>query len=271
MKILIVCIQGITSNLLANKLTEYSASKYEYISVGASDIEKYFTEVDIIVLTPQVKNQYNILSKRKDIYGFKVYKISDNTLSLSNIPNTHNKIVNLIESDKSGIDKSTIYKLNKATLTFLLTYFVLIALLAVFKINFNLNFINEIYTFILYCMPFFAILRFGFEFGKLTLTSKGITAMVGLMTFLTFQIYELGVNDFGKLEYIPFLNTKLILNYKNMLLAMFSLIIYKIIELKISDYAKVKGYITSGYFSLNLIGSVFIYYLFLFFVLFIFF
>ena len=61
-KVIIVCIQGVTSSVMAKKLNILAKQKnenYEFQAVSVADIHDYLDESDYVLLTPQVKSKFN--------------------------------------------------------------------------------------------------------------------------------------------------------------------------------------------------------------------
>ena len=60
--VVIVCIQGVTSSVMAkrlNTLAEQKNENYVFKAVSVSDIKDYLEDSDYILLTPQIKNKFN--------------------------------------------------------------------------------------------------------------------------------------------------------------------------------------------------------------------
>ena len=58
--ILIICIQGLTSGILARKLNMIAEERneaYSFLSAGIADAEKHLDWADYLILTPQVRDR----------------------------------------------------------------------------------------------------------------------------------------------------------------------------------------------------------------------
>jgi Phosphotransferase system cellobiose-specific component IIB len=100
MKILIVCIQGLTSGILAKRMTEISRERgdnHEFHACSQFDLEKYQEWADVILLTTQVKSIRGAIEKQ---YGTakKIFVISEESMSFSQINSTYQQILHQISN-----------------------------------------------------------------------------------------------------------------------------------------------------------------------------
>ena len=69
--VVIVCIQGVTSSVMAkrlNTLAEQKNENYVFKAVSVSDIKDYLEDSDYILLTPQIKNKFNEIDRMSKDY-----------------------------------------------------------------------------------------------------------------------------------------------------------------------------------------------------------
>lgn len=95
--ILLLCASGVTSSLLAQKLNEVvenDLNDYYLISCSVCDVAKYVNDTVIMLLTPQVRFNYD---KIQQMYPDKyILKIDNNDYKQLNIDNIFEMIKNQI-------------------------------------------------------------------------------------------------------------------------------------------------------------------------------
>ncbi len=106
--ILIVCIQGLTSGILAGKLNqtaEKNREEYRFLSAGIAEAEKHLDWADYVILTPQVKDRTHSLQENARQNQAVCLTLADTMISFQNIQETYGNITSAIEPEKPGTDR----------------------------------------------------------------------------------------------------------------------------------------------------------------------
>lgn len=118
MKILIVCIQGLTSGILAKRMTDIShdhGDGHEFRACSQFDLDQYQEWADVILLTTQVRS---IAKRVEDQYKKKkVLIISEESMAFSQVNTTYQQILRLISiSNNKKLSWSTFLHVMENTL-----------------------------------------------------------------------------------------------------------------------------------------------------------
>lgn len=100
MKILIVCIQGLTSGILAKRMTAIShdhGDDHEFRACSQFDLAQYQEWADVILLTAQVKSIRSEIEK-KYAGSKKIFVISEESMSFSQVNTTYQEILHQINA-----------------------------------------------------------------------------------------------------------------------------------------------------------------------------
>lgn len=99
MNILIVCIQGMTSGVMAKRLNEIAKEKNEDFSFracGWAKVNENLRWADVGVLTPQVKGFLDVITPQFEQYNIPCIQVSTLDISFNRIPNTYENITFLV-------------------------------------------------------------------------------------------------------------------------------------------------------------------------------
>ena len=111
--VVIVCIQGVTSSVMAkrlNTLAEQKNENYVFKAVSVSDIKDYLEDSDYILLTPQIKNKFNEIDRMSKDYHCEIGILEERSVSFNNIELTYNNLKSIIEKDCYKISELTALK-----------------------------------------------------------------------------------------------------------------------------------------------------------------
>lgn len=100
MNILIVCIQGMTSGVMANRLNEIANEKkgnYTFRACGWTKVNEHLNWADIAILTPQVKGYLNIIIPQLEHHQIKNIQVGSTDLSFNRILTTYENLIYLVQ------------------------------------------------------------------------------------------------------------------------------------------------------------------------------
>lgn len=105
-RVIIVCIQGVTSSVMARKLNILAKEKndiYHFIAVGIDDLDQYLVGTNFILLTPQVKSKVNDIQKLIANTTCEVGVIGDSSISFNHIELTYQNLKTIIEKKDKNL------------------------------------------------------------------------------------------------------------------------------------------------------------------------
>lgn len=107
-KVIIVCIQGVTSSIMAKKLNILAKQKnenYTFKAVSVADINDYLDDSDYILLTPQVKTKFNEIFIMSKECHCEIGILEERSVSFNNIELTYNNLKSIIEKETHEISE----------------------------------------------------------------------------------------------------------------------------------------------------------------------
>lgn len=188
--ILIVCIQGLTSSIMAKKLTMCTKNHEEafvFRATSIESIEEYKEWADVILITPQIESS---IQKIKNITGEKQIKIlAKSTLAIGSPEMTYKNIKKILVEENEKISFINVLK----HLLYDAFYLCLVVLLLgsvceIFYIKTQMKLFHELYIKSAGVLYFYMACFLGGRMGHYTNESKQIFGMMGLSTVLTFVI-----------------------------------------------------------------------------------
>lgn len=112
-KVIIVCIQGVTSSVMAKKLNILAKQKnenYEFQAVSVADIHDYLDEPDYVLLTPQVKSKFNDIFNMSKDYHCEIGILEESNVSFNNIELTYYNLKSIIEKENREMSVWSAFK-----------------------------------------------------------------------------------------------------------------------------------------------------------------
>lgn len=103
MNILIVCLQGLTSGVMAKELTRMAEEKkdpYVFRACSVHNLEESVSWCDICLLTPQVQSFHASIERIASEHHIPVWSMDSLTLSFNTLPETYQRIVERIQPQK---------------------------------------------------------------------------------------------------------------------------------------------------------------------------
>lgn len=114
--ILIICIQGLTSGILARKLNMIAEERneaYSFLSAGIADAEKHLDWADYLILTPQVRDRMQKAEESAAAHGVKCLILADTMISFQKTVDTYENIVKAISAQQKTADHITLGSLTE--------------------------------------------------------------------------------------------------------------------------------------------------------------
>lgn len=112
--ILIICIQGLTSGILARKLNmtaQQRKQEYSFRSSGVADAEKHMEWADYVILTPQVKDRLAKAEETAEKHGAECLILADTMISFQKTEETYENIVRALGDKKAPSRSDTLHSL----------------------------------------------------------------------------------------------------------------------------------------------------------------
>lgn len=209
MTILIVCIQGLTSGVLATKLNKIAKERdddYHFKSINYLTVEEEMVSADIIFLTPQVKRQIKNFDNPTFQSNDKIYVLPDISISFDKIDQTYDNIISYIKNSEQDQQKS--YQELILNYVSELLIFILLVLgigavgYALYKISDSL-FLYEIYQKSIQLLPLFVVLFNANIFSKIVDEKPLLYYVIALIVFLTFLPIEGGNTTYDVVSLSP--------------------------------------------------------------------
>lgn len=198
MKVLLICVSGITTNILSKRLQNYSKEqgfndKFIPCRIGSSD--EIVDDVDVILMAPQAEVFYKSMLAKSDDYKQKVILLDEKMFVTGKPEEIYNYI-------KTGVEVEKEYEEQKFQLTLkLLSQIIFESMIGCFPIVFF-----GVIAFILSYIPMFSFsyalfettigflniyfsYAIGFKYGTV---SKSNPYMMGLITFATSMMINNG-------------------------------------------------------------------------------
>lgn len=97
--ILIVCIQGLTSGILARKLNMTAQEKQEdfsFLSAGFAEAEKHLEWADYVIMTPQVRDRFGSIEEQASLHNAVCLMLADTMVSFQKTEETYGNILRAI-------------------------------------------------------------------------------------------------------------------------------------------------------------------------------
>lgn len=110
MRILIICLQGLTSRVIARKLSAIAEEKGirdEYKAIGYQDVSSYREWADIVLLTPQIRTFREAIGEAFSSSDTEIYQLSIFAESFNHVDRLYEEIQRLIRKDSVN-PKSTL-------------------------------------------------------------------------------------------------------------------------------------------------------------------
>jgi len=267
--ILIVCIQGLTSSIMAKKLTMCAQNKGEdfcFKAAGIESMQQYTEWADVILVTPQIETS---IQKIENIIGnneIKIKILAKSTLALGSTEMTYEKIKQAIDGNTGRIPFGKIVKLLFLdALCFSIVILLCGSLAEIIYVKTQIEIFHEVFvkTAGIACVYISCFL--GGRMGHYTNYSKHIFGMIGLssaLMFATANIKFQGSNSLKFSELAVYASYKWNLLWIPIMIILLS-IFYLIFDITYRWNQK-KNYIISGYLCAAYIIPIVIYHIFLF-------
>lgn len=269
--IIIVCIQGVTSTVLARKLNEYAKkeeSDYHFKSVSVSKIADYLEDANYILLTPQVKGKVKEIETLTSDYSCELKILLDHEVSFTMIEQTFNNIKSIIETEKTNND--SFIKVIKKILIDICSAAVLITS---FGLGFELLYLttqipwfHELYQLSTGIICLYLSFLIGLFYAKHKDKSQFIYGSVTLLTTLLYSPTFFNPSDYTITYNFHITEVNLIIDFysfKGLMyyipLCLLSAITYGYIDDVISKFYKNRHYLINGYFNLPTQLTMFLY------------
>lgn len=189
MNILIVCIQGMTSNILAMRLNQIAVNHdemYRFRSISYMDLKKEMPWADVVLLTPQVRNYTESIESLIEASDIQMWTIRDSALSFNNVNVTYDNIKNIINNHEQ--EDKTLPELIKIVSR---NTFIFVAFIVVFGLVnvglyslFNLDVFYEVYEKTLGIVSLYGVLYAAYSFSKTKQEEPLTNLIVALATIL---------------------------------------------------------------------------------------
>ena len=199
MKVLLMCVSGITTNILSRKLQDYSrkqgyADEYIPCRIGSGDIDE---NIDVILMAPQAETFYKSLLVKSGGYKQKVIILDEKMF----VTGTPEEIYNLIKKSSNGskIQEEQKFHLTSKILRHIISESI-IGCFPIFLVGIVANILSYIpmfafgYTIFettVGCLNIYFSYAIGFKYG---VASKNNPYMMGLLTFATSMLTNNGQN-----------------------------------------------------------------------------
>lgn len=200
MKVLIVCIQGLTSGILAQRLTCYAEKEgqgYCFRAASYYDIENILAEhwADIVLLTPQVKNELPRIQALFKEQNVSVWVMGETSVGLRDVALDYADIVALIQ-DKMPQKRSPKAFAGQAVLAILEASVFALFIWAVGQLFFvafrvwGQTFFYDLYRHTACLVCLYAGIYLGYRGAVLLRASRRAYMLYSLMAMLLFSSYK---------------------------------------------------------------------------------
>ncbi len=118
MKILIICLQGLTSGLIARKLSAIAEEKGirdEYKAIGYQDVSSYREWADIVLLTPQIRTFRDKIRETFQSADTEIFQLSIFAESFNHVDKLYEEIQRLVHKNSVN-QKSTLNRQESGSL-----------------------------------------------------------------------------------------------------------------------------------------------------------
>lgn len=196
-RITIVCIQGVTSSVMARKLNILAKQKkeeYIFKAVSISDINDYLDDSDYILLTPQVKTKFNEIDEMAKDYHCEIGILEERSVSFNNIELTYNNLKSIIEKDNYEINE---FIALKSTFIEVLIFSVMICCIGIFFYEIyhytNIMIFYDIYQKTSGVICIYVAYAIGALFARYLHQSSFIYGSIGILTLLAYSLCSFSV------------------------------------------------------------------------------
>lgn len=203
-RITIVCIQGVTSSVMARKLNILAKQKkeeYIFKAVSISDINDYLDDSDYILLTPQVKTKFKEIDEMAKDYHCEIGILEERSVSFNNIELTYNNLKSIIEKDYYEINE---FIALKKTIIEVLVFSVMICCIGIFFYEIyhytNIMIFYDIYQKTSGVICIYVAYAIGALFARYLHQSSFIYGSICILTLLAYSLCSFSVINNTKFQ-----------------------------------------------------------------------
>lgn len=172
MQVLIMCMSGITTTILANKIQKYASSigEKDIFFPGRLDINNELnTRVDIIVLAPQAKSFYEVMAQKTSA---PVLLLDEETFITSDTKEIYNLIVSSVKVSAETVDEdiSVSLQLCKEIILNAFVHVIPVLLFGLFAFMlehvFEIEFLHHVSDAFLSLISMYFVFALGYSYGE---------------------------------------------------------------------------------------------------------
>lgn len=198
MNILIICIQGMTSGVMAKRLNELASEKnenYHFKACGWSHVSENLKWSDVCLITPQARGYLDVIQPMLTTNKIRTILVKSTDLSFNRISDTYENILFLVRPVKESSTKDKIIDISFWLFSCFVIFF-LIHLLSNFTTGFLRDSIfNPLNCATWQCISFYFCMIISRFVLKGTNSPRNISAMLGVYIVMLATPYAIPAGD----------------------------------------------------------------------------